>query len=233
MSGESSSDEIKRDYVAKMGDQLGPLYYFLWSECTVLHIDWMEFKELFGTSEDRLALLNERTGSFFGMCQRIFWDMTLLRIARLMDPARSSGKNKENASLPALELLVDQSIRSRLKALVEEARVRCSFAKDWRNRRIAHRDLLVALRAPSTQLASASRSSVDEALASISAALNIVEFHYCGATVAYEHSISSVHGAKSLLLTIRDGVEARRRAKERLRRGEATREDLAEMRRPI
>src|SRR6266567_1507651 len=118
MSGSLSPEEVKEQYLSAMGVELGPLYHYLNNECTILHLDWAEFKELFATSQDRIELLNESAPGFFSNFQGILWEMVLLRIARLMDPASSGGKGKENASLAALERLVDQGIRDNFAGLL-------------------------------------------------------------------------------------------------------------------
>jgi len=160
------------------------------------------------------------------MVQDRLWEVSLLHIARLTDTSATFGKvGKENVTLLALPQVVDSAIRSEIEALVEVAERECRFAKDWRNRRIAHRDLKLALGGSAAPLAAASRASVKKALRAIANVLNAVESHYMSAEVAYEWTLSN-RGAKVLLHVLRDGIEARDARHQRLRSGEPLPEDI-------
>jgi HEPN superfamily AbiU2-like protein len=109
------------------------------------------------------------------------WDEVLLHLARLVDPPMSLGRaDKTNLTLQALPTAIrDSAPALKVYPLVEEARSRCAFAKDWRDRRYAHHDLELALRNPGTvPLARAERTDVEAALESIRAALGAVHGHY-------------------------------------------------------
>jgi hypothetical protein len=219
MGANQTPEEIKQGYTDSMGSELGSLYSLLRKECTILYLEWAEFKELYGTSEERIRLLNQAASAFFFKLQGSMWERTLLHIARLTDPARSGGKGKENASLEGLVSVLAPEIRPKFEALLKTARKKCEFSRDWRNRRIAHRDLAVALKENSSVLAPASRLSVDAATAAIAEVLNLVESYYFGgAFVAYDES-RSLGSAKALLHVLRDGLEAREARLRRLRSG--------------
>jgi hypothetical protein len=74
-----------------------------------------------------------------------------------------------------LTQFVATEICPELQSLIETAAQKAAFARDWRNRRIAHRDLNVALQQSSTPLAPATRAGVRECLAAIAAVLNVIE----------------------------------------------------------
>ena len=69
--------------------------------------------------------------------------MTLLNLARMTDPAFSMGrKDKANLSLQALpDLVKDTGLKSTVAELIDNALKATEFARDWRDRFIAHRDL--------------------------------------------------------------------------------------------
>jgi hypothetical protein len=143
MSRELSADEARQSYIAAMGSELGPLCFELWNECVLLHWKWEEYVTLFGTSPGRINLLNDSAGAFFRIVQDSLWEDILLHISRLTDPPRSSGK--DNLTLQRLARLVEDQLQPPLRTLLTTCSAACAFARDWRMRRIAHRDLALAL----------------------------------------------------------------------------------------
>jgi hypothetical protein len=209
MSRYMNAEEVKQERLQGMGPELGEFYSLLADECQILFLEWVEYKTLFGTSPERIELLNETASHFFGRLQNALWEMILLRMARLLDPP-NSGTSKENVTLRKLPDIVNPALKSKIDRLVGVARSHCAFTQEWRNRYIAHRDLRIAQDESGTLLPSASRSKVDVALDAIAVVLNAIESHYLnGAEVAYRYSESD-SGARALLCVLRDGVEARR-----------------------
>ena len=141
----------------------------------------------------------------------------------MTDP-RSLGK-KQNLTVRNLPVLVVPEIRKGLDELVAQADQKTQFARDWRNRRIAHKDLGLALKSSSRLLTPGSRSQVTAALQAIADVLNYLENHYCGARVMYEMA-DSVRGAKSLLHYLGEGLDAEKARRERLRSGQPLPGDL-------
>ena len=127
-----------------MGQELGCLFSLLVNECNTLHLEWAEYRELFGTSRERIDLLNQLPG-LFSRLQNVLWELVLLGIARLLDPP-DSGKNKDNVTLMRLGGLVDPTIKPEIDGLLAVVEKKCAFSLDWRKRRIAHRDLNLALK---------------------------------------------------------------------------------------
>jgi len=225
MSEYRSSDELRTEHIAKMGARLGAVYHFLSNECTWLHLKWNEYTQLFGKRPERVELLNSAAGSFFRIVQDVMWDDALLHIARLTDPPGSPGK--DNLTIQALpDLIDDASLRSDVERDVHAALQQSDFARDWRNRHIAHRDLALALQHGASPLKGATRIQVTNALKSIADVLNRVHSHFLEGTVAYEYS-DTLQGAETLLYVLRDGVGADESRRERLRSGRPTQEDIA------
>jgi hypothetical protein len=67
------------------------------------------------------------------------------------------------------DLIKDAGLKSTVAKLVDNALKATEFARDWRNRLIAHRDLDIALSTATTPLKDASRAQVKDALASLAA----------------------------------------------------------------
>lgn len=216
------TEEVERQFVDAMGPALGTLFCGLWNECAWLHLKWNEYLVLFGTKPERIELLNAAAGSFFRVVQDSLWDDVLLHICRLTDPPKSAGK--DTLTLRRLPALVAAEILPSVEVLVDEALRRCGFARDWRNRRIAHRDLALALGQNATPLATASRQGVKEALDSIVSLLDAIQLHYQNATAAYG-VVPPVGHAEALLYVLRDGLEAEARRRKRLLCGKLLPED--------
>jgi hypothetical protein len=199
-----------------MGPTLGTVFFELRNECVMLHWKWQEFVTLFGTKTERIELLNDAAGLFFWIVQDTLWDDVLLRIARITDPPRSAGR--DTLSLQRLPLLVATTFRGQVEALLQDCLTKCTFARDWRNRRIAHTDLVLAVQQMSaTPLASASRQNVKDALHAIVKLLNAVQEHYARSESMYE--LHPPGNAESLLCVLRDGLQVEARRIERLDSG--------------
>jgi hypothetical protein len=193
--------------------------YPLW-----INSKWAEYVVLFGTSSERVALLNEASPSFAHLLQDALWENVLLHIARLTDPAMSCGKT--NLSLAALAAAIDRpATRAKAEAKVQVALSSSKFARDWRNRHIAHKDLHLALEKGSTPLAVASRNLVAQALTDLGAMLNVVSQEYVASTSFFDGG-PEVGGAIDMLYALNEGLLARRARRERLERGEYKPEDF-------
>jgi hypothetical protein len=221
-----TAEQAKKRNVEKMGEALGTQYSALWQEVSLLHINWKEYVELFGTKPERIALLNRAAGGFFRMIQDDLFETTLLYIARLTDPSKSPG-GKANLTVQNLaELIDDAKTKTDVEQLVATAVKEGAFCRDWRNRRIAHRDLNLALEEkPARPLADASRRQVNITLKAIADVMNAVAGHYLKAETPYDIG-SRLTGAVALLHVLNSGVKVREERAERLRKGEFSEKDL-------
>lgn len=145
------------------------------------HAEWtlQEFRDLFSDGE-RLAVLNGVAGPLLVLVQDVLWENLLLRVARLTDPVRTGRHhNLTFQQIPAF--FTDQPEKHReLGKHVQAAADAAEFARDWRNRRIGHRDLEHSLDGKVKPLEKASLRLVDAALAAIHRIL--------GTIAGYEHS---------------------------------------------
>lgn len=218
MAGEYTPGEVEQRYLEAMGPELGRLFYCLWNECAWLHLKWSEYVILFGSKPERLSLLNTTAPAFFRLIRDSMWEDVLLHICRLTDPTQSIGKQKkQNLTLQRLPPLVEPALRLKVERLLQAALEKCAFARDWRNRRIGHRDLGLALKGPAVPLAPARRGSVNDALEAIAAVLNAVERRYRNMTVPYHMVTPSLGDAEALLCILRDGLKMRAAREARLR----------------
>lgn len=212
---EQTAEERREAYCAAMGEELGSVFSKLWDEVVRLHIYWEQFVELFGGTPGRIEIANRTAPRFFVLVQRLLWNEALISISRLTAPLKSRGK--ENLTVRLLpQLIQDPELRSEVEDVVINLIETADFANKWRNRHLAHRDLLLALDQPTEPLPTATRGAIEECLAGLADVMNAAELPYMNGTTAYSHSVSS-GGARELLYWLRDGLrrdEDRRAAME-------------------
>jgi hypothetical protein len=221
---ERTAAQAKADHIAKMGEEIGAVYSALWQEVAWLNKKWAQYVELFGTSPERIELLNRAAPAMIRTVQDTLWEDVLLHLARLTDPPKSMGK--ANLSVRHLvALLASSPINTRAESLAAAALNACEFARDWRNRRLAHRDLDLALDQSVQPLAPASRAAVKAALAALEELLNAVSLHYLDSTTFF-HLGPGSEDAVSLLYLLRDGLRAQDERLARIKRGEYRPDDF-------
>lgn len=220
-----SVEQDHEEHLRVLGSELGPLYNALQHEVTWLHAKWLEYRKLYASSPKRIDLLNETAGFFFRVVQDVLWEDVLLHLARLTDSPKSAGKQNLTINrLPAL--IAEPALAEEIRELVQTAMQRCSFAREWRHRHLAHRDLDLALESlHATPLPGASRQVVAEALAALAAVLNRVEGHYFDTEVAFGHFLVA-DDAKALVHHLAVAIRYDQRQRERLSQGRPLPEDL-------
>jgi len=221
----SRTAEESRTYnVEKMGEDLGGVYSYLWQELVSLYTKWNEYVTLYGTKVSRIQILNKAAPCFFRVVQDSLWEDIVVHIARMTDPPKSMGK--PNISVQQLPNLVEGAeLKAQLEELVSVAKEASEFCRDWRNRRIAHRDLNLALGNDAVPLASGSIEKVRNALKAFSAVLDAVSTHYLESSTMFDMGAS--HGGAELLLRIlHSGLEAQEAQHKRVLAGTASTEDF-------
>ena len=183
-----------------MGTELGTAYHTLWSDVALLFRDWGEFIELF-TNPDRTNLLNDVAPVFFRAVQVVFFEATVLRIARLTDPPKSAGKS--NLTIQRLPTLVnDAALAARLLILIEKAKRAAGFCRDRRNRLLAHRDLELAMGNSAKPVEDATIEKVKAAINALADILNALSLHYLSAATLF-HFTEGPGGAAALLQVLK------------------------------
>lgn len=224
MGRHKSPEEVKEEHLHAMGPQLGPLYHALYNEVAWLHAKWLQYRQLYAHSPKRIDLLNEVSGFFFRVVQNVLWEDVLLHLARLTDPPKSVGKT--NLTLLRIRpAITESSLAEEVHKLVEVAVSQSSFARDLRNRRLAHLDLDLALGKGAKPLPGISRQNVENALSAIRDVLNRLAGHYLDTTVGFEHFISHDNG-EALVYHLRVVAHIEKLRRERLLEGKLSLEDL-------
>jgi hypothetical protein len=210
-----SADEVRADHISLMGPELGVLYDELRKEVTWLHLKWNRFVALFVKEKCRIDLMNDTAPAFFSEIQRAMAEDIFIHISRLTDRAETKlGKvKKPNLTLQRLPgLLLDEALCAIVNCKIMELNNECQFARDWRNRRIAHRDLALAMQEVGYRpLESATKEKVEKALVGIRDVMNTVFGHFTESVVRYEHSIGALGDVESLIHYLEKGHEAHRK----------------------
>ena len=136
-------DKIRKRYEDALGSEFGGLLWHLWNDLANARLACDELTFLFGKerhAEELSILGNVFTADIF----RTFSESLVLRIARLTDPA-TTGRHR-NITIRALPQYLDsyEPLRGKVKVLIAEALDRTGFARQLRNKHLAHRDLLSA-----------------------------------------------------------------------------------------
>ena len=200
MTSTTSPEETLAIYKSAMGDRLGTIYYAIYCEVVFLNARWGQYRDLFAADQETIDLLNRHGQFLFRVLQDSLWEQTLLHVARLTDPPRS--RDNENLSIDQLvELVPDELVRGAAANLAAICKEKSKFAREHRNKRIAHRDLGHALKEAPEPLNGVSRAHVEEMLSSLAALLNLLEKHYRNSTSILKPFGSG--GARSLILDLK------------------------------
>ena len=192
-----STDEVLADYIAAMGPELGTNFFALHKKLVELHVLWQQYRQLFGSEPETVHLLNRTSGLFFKIVQDELWDSVLLGISRMTDPPKTAGK--KNLTLQTLpDLISDFTLRDELEALCEKAKTEAFFAREHRNKRIAHQDHSYLSDSAANPLSGISRERVEVMLAALREVMNRLNLHFCDSTTMYQEFVDE-SGARVLV----------------------------------
>ena len=223
MSESQTHEEVFAEHQKVLGLEFGLLFNTLHNELSWLYVKWGQFKSLYSTNDARIELINACAPSYFYMIQFIHWENIILHIARLNDPPSTMGK--DNLTIQRLREFVDSHTNfAEFEITLNKAVTSASFARDLRNRNIAHRDLGIALNQSVSPLATANVAGVEDALGSIKDVLSWIHKEYFDRMFMYDMA-SVPGGAGELLAFLREGRIAREQRLERIRNGTATQQD--------
>ena len=196
MTSTRSMSEVQAEYIALMGNDLGSDFWGLHRKLIELHIVWQQYQQLFGTDAATVDLLNRTSSLFFKVVQDEIWDSVLLGISRMTDPAQThKNKNLTIQSLPPK--LVEEPLRTEVQTLCDAAIDCAAFAREHRNKRIAHQDHGYTSDSSSNPLNGISQQSVNKMLAALRAVLNRLNSHFKDSTTFYEDLVDE-SGARVL-----------------------------------
>jgi hypothetical protein len=205
MNRDKTAEEVKQEMIDKMGIDFGSLFYSLRNELLWLTYRWIEFRELYGTKESRIDILNNSAPYLFYTVQNVLWENLLLGVAKVMDRPESTGK--KNITFKSIPLFIkEQSFHDEVMGIVTKLETKSIFCRDWRNRWIAHKDHALSVDEGNAKpLEVATRLKFKTVLELMQELYNKVSLKYLGSQTAFEF-LSSDRGAISLLNLLEKGL---------------------------
>lgn len=172
---ELSPDEINKKYAAKLGREFGDFFFHLDQSVVGLVSIWDVYRALFGTNKERVDLLNSASGYVTRTFQDSLHERVILGICQVSDPAGSgSRKNVTVRGLP--QYMVDADHRAEIERMLVEVEIATGFARELRNKLIAHSDLGTV--SGSCVVDSSSRMKIVDAIKSIIKPLRYVHSQF-------------------------------------------------------
>ena len=175
------------DSQSELPTKIEKIYEGIDKDVTWLHGKWKIYRQLYGTSQENIDLLNYSASTVFRVLQRVLYNDILLSLSRLTDPKTSF--NKENRSLELLISRIDSSkhenLVSSMKVMLKVLRDQCEPFRIQRNKKIAHTDLDTALKVRS--IPGVSRKQIGDALSTLSDLMNEYNNYFFGKPTLYEH----------------------------------------------
>lgn len=170
-------DAMKRlsrmtQYEDKLGRKFSMIFHSLYNDWASALVRYQELRELYGAAE-RVKLLDAIGSGLFRDVQQMSWNDLMLRLTRLTDRLKSTGK--DNLTVRSLPAMCEQpNLRDEIERLVRQAADAAEFARDWRNRRIGHSDLARAIDPSPEPLAEATLPMVKTALDAVHKVLDTI-----------------------------------------------------------
>lgn len=174
------SDDIPSKYVEVFGETTAKEFLLLQDDLSILRFQWRIYRGLFGTNPERVELLNSVSGSFAQTIEQVLFESVLLRLRRFIDTG-STRRSSYPLSIQLLRKIAKDEGSKELHALITECVLKCGFAKNWADKRIAHSDY--EYRMGRFELEKASRAKVTEAIDAIAAVIKwigseMLDTHY-------------------------------------------------------
>jgi len=194
-------------FMSSIPTSIAEVYGPLSTEVTWLHGRWICYRQLFAGSAHRIDLLNECASNFFLIIQDVLIDEVQVCLSKLTDPA-TTGKH-ENLSFEQLQARLekygDAKLAANNRATLDALQLKAASFREWRNKQLAHLDLLTAMKSSLNPLPDISLEMVEDALELLRHYLNAIEIHYIGSETGYEHFIMQSDG-DALVAILRYGL---------------------------
>ncbi|PYT82947.1 MAG: hypothetical protein DMG40_04830 [Acidobacteria bacterium] len=216
-----TDEELRDEYVRAMGPRLGLLCSELQNDYVWLQRKWSNFQELFGKGQKRIDLLNRAASNFFYFLHRLLLEDAMLHLCRLSDPPKTKLRSgdRENLSVLAIApMITAPELKAAVRAETLEVRKKCEFARKWRNRRLAHTDMIQRAKGQGLALPEVTSTDIENALDAIGNLITLVEDHY---DLPRTLLVSDPWGATSLVRYLQKADEAIEKQREQSRKAAA------------
>lgn len=193
------------------------------SDVVWLHGRWTIYRQLFGTSKERVDLLNETAGTFAWMLQDLLLHDVQLAISKIGDPPGRA--DNKNLTLKRLQMTLrdagETEVADSMNDPLAAFDTACEKVRFRRNKWLAHSDLPTLLSARAAPLLGPSREEIETTLAALRQVMHAVERKYTDSRTAYEHFVMNEDGEHLILALLQA-----KRYREIVREGLVAREDL-------
>lgn len=136
ISRKPTAQEIKQKCLNVFGPSLGPVVYEIDKEVVWMCAKWQQHRMLF--DDEVIPILQNTAKDFFMIVNIVFVYDVILSLTRLTDPYEQ-GKYRNLSLYSLIETMGDEPLRQELEKRIIKAKELAQFARDWRNKHIAHR----------------------------------------------------------------------------------------------
>ncbi len=201
---------------AGLPTHLQPTFDRLSDDLVDVQIRWQMYRQLFGTNERRVALLNSVAPSFFGTTQIVLWNDVLSGIARITGQRQDlwQGELGPRQLLDGLDDSQQRALIAQLEVKLAAVEKAVAPIRDVRHKRLAHRDYNTAVAPQMNPLPAVSRQTIETALAAISDFMKSFQLPFTDTTIAYADTITALGDGDSLVKSLRRVIEHRRLERE-------------------
>jgi nicotinamidase-related amidase len=187
------------------------------SEVWWLHGRWIMYRQLYGTSPERIKLLNESAGTFFNILNEVLLHDVQLSLSKLGDPAGTGSRTNMTlaALVEAFKSCGELTVVAKLEPLLDKFDVSITEIRHRRNKWIAHYDRTTMLGSQANLHQGPSRNEIELALTALRDVMNCVQLHYLESQTMYadffmdsdgEHLISDLKRAHRYKQLVKEGV---------------------------
>jgi hypothetical protein len=186
--------------------EINEIFSKLQSEIIWLYGRWIIFEQLYGKSPERVELLNEAAATYFRITQDVLLSDILIHIGRITDKPKIQGN--ENLSLEQIIARLDKNKYSDLVKTLEEKmeniRILSRGIRQYRNKRLAHQDIRIALKKAEV-MPEVTFGSIRSTLEAICDFMNGCELYFCDNEMAYEAFAMRADG-KALITRLKKAI---------------------------
>ncbi len=181
--------EVEVDYIAKIGKEFGSDLYMVRNDFIFLKREWKVYRSLFGTNPERVNLLNEVSGQFSWLLERTLFESVVLGLCRITDPPETGqgDKIKENMTIGRLRRHIEpreDCQKLKFAEFIKKIDNAAVFARDWRNRKIAHNDYFI--RTGAKPLKDASREKIAKLVDAIETCLKWLHVEFLETELSFD-----------------------------------------------
>ena len=192
--------------------ELNDIFLAVNREVTWLHTVWDLYIQLYGTSDEHMNIMNSSAPLFFSIVQNILFEELAITVNRLIEKHNTFGK--DNACLEQIIEKIDSnthpSLIDILRVKLKDIRSKSSTFRMWRNKRIAHSDLVTILEKNSEILPGITRREVQELISKISEFMNEFSIPLLGGAQGYMPFLTGYGDGNELIRLLKIALEKQR-----------------------